>query len=838
MEALRHKDNPKFGGLILRRTTVQVRNTGGLWARSNDIYPAFGAKGIESYLLWRFPSGATLRFNHMELESSRYIYQGAELPFIAFDELTHFESSQFFYMLSRNRSMCGVRPYIRATCLSGDTYLHGDGCLIRLDSCNENLPLQSVFVESGDLFQECPTHIYKRQAEYGVRIVTTQGETICTPDHELYAWSEGEAPLATRAEKLMPGCYLAAVKQVPHGKSSIDPDSSYLVGYTLGDGGITGRRHLPRLYWTEQNRAHAKYVAEIAESVLQTTVGMHKRNSDSWAVYTTSGKAAVAAQFIRDNADAIKPANQRSIPFAATCGNEKSVRALLQGIFDAEGHVSYQTIAMAVVSRAIAQQVGMLLRRWGIVARFSVTVSKPPRKRVYRLTLGGRQAIAFARLIGFRMRKKQKATEVLTVSLERTSKWKRNRETDLIPIDRKAISHLRHLFRNSWWNKNTNIRRDTANHVIELAKGAGLDYRTLEKWAGYSWERIKSLDRVDLHEFYDVTMPSTHIYLAGSLLSHNCNPDPDSFVAQLIAWWIDWETGLAIPERSGVLRWFIRLPDDHLDWADSAAELKTRHGPDCGPKSLTFIRAQLQDNAILVATDPTYESSLKALPRVERERLLGGNWKVRPCAGMVFRREWFRVEDARPAEARRVRCWDFAATEPSAASPDPDWTVGLLLARDRHGVYWIEDVLRLRVTAGRVKDAVLNTASQDGTDVEISVPQDPSQAGKAQAEDYLRDLAGYMIRISPTTKNKITRAGPASSQAEHGNIRLVKGRWNEDFLTEADNFGEDAIHDDQVDCLSDGVQILSIISSTEMPRAIKHAPREGSLMRSNRSLWG
>jgi len=38
------------------------------------------------------------------------------VPFIGFDELTHFTKKQFFYLLSRNRSTCGVRPYIRATC--------------------------------------------------------------------------------------------------------------------------------------------------------------------------------------------------------------------------------------------------------------------------------------------------------------------------------------------------------------------------------------------------------------------------------------------------------------------------------------------------------------------------------------------------------------------------------------------------------------------------------------------------------------------------------------------------------------------------------------------------
>src|SRR3954454_4436898 len=45
-----------------------------------------------------------------------YNWQGAQIALICFDELTHFRAHQFFYMVSRNRSTCGVRPYIRATC--------------------------------------------------------------------------------------------------------------------------------------------------------------------------------------------------------------------------------------------------------------------------------------------------------------------------------------------------------------------------------------------------------------------------------------------------------------------------------------------------------------------------------------------------------------------------------------------------------------------------------------------------------------------------------------------------------------------------------------------------
>jgi hypothetical protein len=45
-----------------------------------------------------------------------HAWKGAQITLICFDELTHFSAHQFFYMVSRNRSTCGVRPYIRATC--------------------------------------------------------------------------------------------------------------------------------------------------------------------------------------------------------------------------------------------------------------------------------------------------------------------------------------------------------------------------------------------------------------------------------------------------------------------------------------------------------------------------------------------------------------------------------------------------------------------------------------------------------------------------------------------------------------------------------------------------
>lgn len=105
-----------FGGVIFRRTSPQIRNEGGLWDTSMGLYPYVGASPKESVLEWHFPKGPKISFRHLEHEKNIYDWQGAQIPFIGFDELTHFTKKMFFYLLSRNRSTCGVKPYVRCTC--------------------------------------------------------------------------------------------------------------------------------------------------------------------------------------------------------------------------------------------------------------------------------------------------------------------------------------------------------------------------------------------------------------------------------------------------------------------------------------------------------------------------------------------------------------------------------------------------------------------------------------------------------------------------------------------------------------------------------------------------
>lgn len=281
-----------------------------------------------------------------------------------------------------------------------------------------------------------------------------------------------------------------------------------------------------------------------------------------------------------------------------------------------------------------------------------------------------------------------------------------------------------------------------------------------------------------------------------------CTTNPEmGWVKDLINWWISPGDGLAIQERSGVLRWFIRQ-NDTLLWADTREQLIALYGPEQQPKSLTFIPSLLHDNKLLMEKDPGYISNLMALSRVDRMRLLDGNWLVKPSAGMLFKQEWFPIVDHIPGGwIQSVRFWDRAATKPSESNKDPDWTRGLKLYKYADGTYCVADLKSSRDTPGQIENLVKNVAAHDTYAVRIMSQQDPGSAGVSEAEHFIRMLSGFDVHVETMSKDKVTRAKPASAQAEAGNIKVVRAPWNVEFFTELENF-PDGAHDDIADTLS------------------------------------
>lgn len=299
-----------------------------------------------------------------------------------------------------------------------------------------------------------------------------------------------------------------------------------------------------------------------------------------------------------------------------------------------------------------------------------------------------------------------------------------------------------------------------------------------------------------------------------------CNPDADSWVAEFIAWWIDPDSGLPIPERSGVVRWFVRI-NDAMVWADTRDELLERFAgeDDIEPKSVTFIAARLEDNQALMKADPSYKANLLAQNAVERARLLGGNWKIRPAAGMYFKRQWVRIIESAPPGLEQIRFWDLAATEKTDDN-DPDWTVGVRMGVQRGPDRKITRVVvmharRMRESPLKVEQAITSTALVDGLSVRVGFFKDPGQAGKAQAEAMVRTLAGYAAKAYPISGDKVTLFGPFSAACEGGVVEFVRGPWNDEVFTQLEGF-PDAAHDDDADACSGAFNALASGASVTM----------------------
>lgn len=201
-------------------------------------------------------------------------------------------------------------------------------------------------------------------------------------------------------------------------------------------------------------------------------------------------------------------------------------------------------------------------------------------------------------------------------------------------------------------------------------------------------------------------------------------------------------------------------------------------------------------------------SSVEELKQTLKEYGTAGQLQQRPAprGGGVIKRGWFEIVRAAPASLRKVRAWDLAGTTKTKTN-NPDWTVGVLMSKAPNGIYYIENVVRDQLSPLGVESLILNTASQDGRMVPLTLPQDPGQAGKSQAQQMVLKLSTYIAKIVIPTGDKWTRAQAFAAQVEAGNVKLVEGPWNEAFLTELAAFPTGS-HDDQLDAASDAFNEL------------------------------
>jgi predicted phage terminase large subunit-like protein len=273
-----------------------------------------------------------------------------------------------------------------------------------------------------------------------------------------------------------------------------------------------------------------------------------------------------------------------------------------------------------------------------------------------------------------------------------------------------------------------------------------------------------------------------------------CNPDSNSFVREMISWYIDEDTGLAIPERSGVVRYFVTVSDEFI-WADTAEELQEKY-PDLDPLSFTFIAATLYDNKILMETDPKYLAKLQAMPLVEREQLLGGNWNISENCGII-QKEWLRYYAILP----EVKFWVWSLDTAVKEEEQNDPSAALLWAVCANG-YYLENVWTERVPFPVLKDMVMTLyASQPSREVLI----EDKSSGMQLIQEFKRNTPLPVIAMKPGKNmglTKIERVNFVSTLFETGRVFIKQGQpWSKKYEEELTLFPF-APHDDMVDATS------------------------------------
>lgn len=237
-----------------------------------------------------------------------------------------------------------------------------------------------------------------------------------------------------------------------------------------------------------------------------------------------------------------------------------------------------------------------------------------------------------------------------------------------------------------------------------------------------------------------------------------------------------------------------------------------------------LIQASTADNPFL--PEDFFDSMAQDLSPLLAAQELGGQFI--DIDGLMFRREWFEPVDNAPRDCLRVRYWDKAASTISTSS----FTAGVRMARDKRGIFYIEDVVRGQWSPADRDTVIMQTAESDARqfngEVLIYAEQEGGSGGKEVMQQMIKMLAGYPVYrdlasgsaqrnvggVKLPGQAKVTRAQPMAAQAEAGNVRIVKGNWNNEFLSELSAFPESS-QADQVDASSAALNRLAALTQPE-----------------------
>lgn len=155
-------------------------------------------------------------------------------------------------------------------------------------------------------------------------------------------------------------------------------------------------------------------------------------------------------------------------------------------------------------------------------------------------------------------------------------------------------------------------------------------------------------------------------------------------------------------------------------------------------------------------------------------------------AGKVFNREWFEVVDSIPPGGVEMRFFDLAATAEQVGK-DSFYTCGVK-GKTVNGIIYILDMVAAQVSPADGDALISRTAMQDGSRCKVRWELEGGSAGKRDAEHLKKLLAGFDAQAIKPLGDKVMRAKPFASEALNGRVKLLRGAWNDQWLSAVHSF--------------------------------------------------
>lgn len=176
---------------------------------------------------------------------------------------------------------------------------------------------------------------------------------------------------------------------------------------------------------------------------------------------------------------------------------------------------------------------------------------------------------------------------------------------------------------------------------------------------------------------------------------------------------------------------------------------------------------------------------------------------VPPDGGMFDTREVEIVDSYNPDDVIEMyRSWDKAGTnENRKKNPMACYTAGVKMAKLKDGSFIILDTIRGRWSADKREVRIKKAAIKDTRRCKILQEIEPGSGGKESAENTIKNLAGFNIFSERPTGNKIFRADAFAANVNIGNVKMLRGAWNNDYINEMKHFPNSRFKD-QIDASS------------------------------------